>query len=72
MEMLLRPESAVFVVAVVGIVVLGVVQLVKTLLRHRERIAMIQNGMHPDAYTDEEGERSERFDQGGQGAVRNS
>ena len=58
--MFLRPESAVFVVAVVGIVVLGVVGLVKALLRHRERIAMIQNGMHPDAYTDEEGEQGAR------------
>ncbi len=65
-DMFLRPESAVFVVAVVGIVVLGVVQLVKTLIRHRERIAMIQNGMHPDAHAEENPEGAAGFEGGEQ------
>ena len=63
---LLRPEISVFVVAVVAIVVCGVVQITKTVLRHRERIVMIQNGMHPDAHAEENPEGAAGFEGGEQ------
>ncbi len=53
-ELFSDPQSAVFVVGAVAIVVGGAVAITKAVLRHRERIAMIENGMHPDAYSDEE------------------
>ncbi len=46
-----NPQTAVFVVAAVAIVVVGAVQIVKAYLRHRERVEMIRSGMHPDAHT---------------------
>ena len=52
-SLLSNPATAVFVVAAVAIVVTGVVKIVALCLRHRERVEMIRNGMHPDAHTDE-------------------
>jgi uncharacterized membrane protein (DUF106 family) len=43
-----RVEVLVFVIPIVAILVGGIVGLTKLLLRHRERMAMIQRGMHPD------------------------
>ena len=49
-----NPQTAVFVVAAVAIVVFGAVQIVKAYLRHRERVEMIRSGMHSDAHAGEE------------------
>jgi uncharacterized membrane protein (DUF106 family) len=43
-----RAEVLVLVIPVVAILVGGIVGFTKLLLRHRERMAMIQRGMHPD------------------------
>jgi hypothetical protein len=43
-----NPDTLVLVVPVVGIVVFGILAISKMLIRHRERMAMIERGMHPD------------------------
>jgi hypothetical protein len=37
-----------FIVAIVAIIVFGVVRVVKAIVNHRERIALIEMGIHPD------------------------
>ncbi len=37
-----------FLVALVAIVSGGIIAIIKILIRHRERMAMIERGMHPD------------------------
>ncbi len=44
----LDPAILPFVVAIVAIVVFGTVRIVKAIIRHRERLAMIDMGIHPD------------------------
>ena len=48
MEKLLQPDTMVFLVAIVAILVCGLLAVTKLVIRHRERIAMIEQGMHPD------------------------
>ena len=48
-----NPTSPVFVVGAIAIVVCGAVKIVTLYFRHRERLEMIRNGMHPDGHTDE-------------------
>jgi hypothetical protein len=43
-----RPETAAMAVPIAAIFVFGVIMIAKLLLRHRERMAMIERGMHPD------------------------
>ena len=43
----LQPTVLPFLLGAVGIVVVGTIIVVKTVTRHRERIAMIQQGMNP-------------------------
>ena len=38
----------IWLVPISGIVVWGVIELVKMLLAHQERLAMIERGIHPD------------------------
>lgn len=47
-DLLGRPETLVFMIPIVAIVVGGIVALTKQWIRHRERMAMIERGMHPD------------------------
>ncbi len=46
---LLNPVFLVFMVPIAGILVGGAVQISKMWIRHRERMAMIEMGMHPDS-----------------------
>ncbi len=39
----------IWLVPVVAIVVWGVVELVRMILAHQERLAMIERGIHPDS-----------------------
>ncbi len=48
-----NPSVAPFVVGAVAIVVFGAVKIVTLYFRHRERVEMIRNGMHPDGHADE-------------------
>jgi hypothetical protein len=43
-----HPETVVFLVPITALVVFGMVAILKTLIRHRERMAMIERGMNPD------------------------
>ena len=43
-----RPETLVFLVPIAAILVFGSTGIVKILIKHRERMAMIEQGMHPD------------------------
>jgi hypothetical protein len=54
-----RSEVLFFVIPVVAILVGGIVGLTKLLLRHRERMAMIQRGMHPDRPQEQGGPQEE-------------
>ena len=42
-----------FLVAITAILVWGIMGIVKLLIRHRERMAMIERGMHPDLKEEE-------------------
>jgi hypothetical protein len=42
------PSSLVMLIPIVAILVTGILGIVKLLLRHRERMAMIERGLHPD------------------------
>lgn len=50
---LLQPSIFVFLVPIAAILVGGVIAVTKLIIRHRERIAMIEHGMHPDQPPDE-------------------
>ena len=54
-----RPETLVFAIPIVAILVGGIVSITKQLIRHRERMAMIERGMHPDHPQDESGPQSQ-------------
>jgi hypothetical protein len=43
-----NPDTIVFLVPIVFVLVFGIVAITKLLIRHRERMAMIERGMHPD------------------------
>jgi hypothetical protein len=47
-ERLLQPDVLVFLIPISAILVGGAVAITKLLIRHRERLAMIEHGMHPD------------------------
>jgi hypothetical protein len=43
-----HPDTLVFAVPIVAILAAGIVGIAKLVMRHRERMAMIERGMHPD------------------------
>jgi hypothetical protein len=47
-QMFTRPEIVVFLIPLTAILVFGIVAIARLLIRHRERMAMIERGMHPD------------------------
>jgi len=48
-ERLLDPDNLVMLVPITAILVGGAIAITRLVIRHRERIAMIEHGMHPDA-----------------------
>ncbi len=57
MNVISRPETLVFLVPITAILVFGLTGLVKILIKHRERMAMIEQGMHPDVEAHEAAEQ---------------
>ncbi|MFG0316663.1 MAG: hypothetical protein ACF8XB_05280 [Planctomycetota bacterium JB042] len=59
MERLFRPEVVWVLIPVIALIVWGGVEITQSIIRHRERIAMIEQGMHPDHpdHADEDAER---------------
>ena len=47
-DRLLNPSVLPFLIPITAILVGGVIVVTKLLIRHRERIAMIEQGMNPD------------------------
>ena len=45
---LLSPSTLPLLIPIVAIIVWGMVVVVKMIIRHQERMAMIDRGMHPD------------------------
>jgi hypothetical protein len=45
---LLQPEIVIFLIPIVAIIAGAIIKIVKMVHAHNERIAMIQQGMHPD------------------------
>ncbi len=43
-----EPQLIVFLIPIVAIIAFALIVIVKLLIRHRERMAMIERGMHPD------------------------
>ena len=48
-ERLLEPDVIWVVIPIFAIFVGGAIAIVSSIISHRERIAMIEQGMHPDA-----------------------
>ncbi|MEW6743845.1 MAG: hypothetical protein AB1486_13905 [Planctomycetota bacterium] len=48
-----NPAILALFIPIVAVIVGGLVAVVHTTLRHRERMAMIERGMHPGADTDQ-------------------
>jgi hypothetical protein len=48
-------DLGIWLVPIAAIVVAGVVQVVKMILKHQERIAKIERGIDPDAHTPRQG-----------------
>ena len=46
---LFHPKVLVFMIPIVAILVGGAIVITKMMIRHRERLAMIERGIHPDA-----------------------
>ncbi|TWU09024.1 hypothetical protein CA54_42640 [Symmachiella macrocystis] len=59
MNVISRPETLVFLVPITAILVFGLTGLVKILIKHRERMAMIEQGMHPDVEAHESVEQQD-------------
>ena len=58
--MFLRPDTIVFLIPISAILVGGIIAIVKILIHHRERMTMIEHGIHPD-YRPEEPPEGEDF-----------
>ena len=56
---LTRPETLVFMIPIVAILVGGISAITRQLIRHRERMAMIERGMHPDHPQEQEGPQNQ-------------
>jgi hypothetical protein len=58
-QRLLEPDVLGTLVPIVAVIVGGAVWIAKLLIRHRERMAMIEMGMNPDHQPDESGAGNE-------------
>ncbi len=43
-----RPEIVIFMIPIVAIVIGGVISMLKMWIKHRERMGLIEHGIHPD------------------------
>ena len=53
-DRLLRPDVLALSIPIVAIVMCGVIVVSRMLIKHRERMALIEQGMHPDYPLDEQ------------------
>jgi hypothetical protein len=50
---LLDADVMVFLIPIVALLVGGILGIIKLVMRHKERMAMIERGMHPDSKDNE-------------------
>ncbi len=55
-DLLRRPDFVVFLIPISAIFIGGIIAITKIMITHRERIAMIERGIHPDYPPEEEDE----------------
>ena len=48
LKLFFKPDTIVFLIPIVAILVGGIIAVVTILIRHRERMTMIEHGIHPD------------------------
>jgi len=53
-----RPDTIVFMIPIVAILVGGIIAIVSMWMNHRERMGMIEQGIHPDHKPEEDEEDS--------------
>lgn len=58
-DVLSRPETLALLLPIAGVLMFGFISLTKILIKHRERMAMIEQGMHPDVEAHEPVEPSD-------------
>jgi len=54
----LNPGIVTMLIPIVAIIMGGIYAITKAVIRHRERLAMIERGMHPDFPAPAEGQRT--------------
>ncbi len=54
LDELLEPEILVFLIPIVAIITGGAVAIVHRVITHKERMAMIERGIHPDQQSEED------------------
>jgi hypothetical protein len=53
-----HPEIIGVMLPVVGVIAFAIIIILKSLIRHRERMAMIERGIHPDCPPEDEIEKT--------------
>ncbi len=53
LRLFFRPETLVFLIPTLAILVGGIIAIMKIVIHHRERMTMIEHGIHPDYPPDE-------------------
>ena len=53
LQLFFRPETLVFLIPIVAILTGGIIAIMKILIHHRERMTMIEHGIHPDYQPEE-------------------
>ncbi len=54
LQVFTRPDVMVFAIPIIAILVGGIIAITKILISHRERMGMIEHGIHPDYPPEEE------------------
>jgi hypothetical protein len=57
MEQMLNPQVFATLIPIVAIIMGGTYAIAKAFMRHKERLAMIERGMHPDLPHEDAGEK---------------
>lgn len=60
---ILRPEILVFAIPIVAIMTVGIVKIASLLIKHRERMALIEQGLHPDDLPKDDAEQQHGGDE---------
>ncbi len=56
LRMFLKPDTLALMIPVVAILVGGIIAIMKILIHHRERMTMIEHGIHPDYHPEDQPE----------------